>query len=164
LRARGFERHADRALTRAAGDGPGEGRCPAVDAALRRARELGRQNEETVLSARLERCDAHSDILVDRLRSRGDLPALEAMLRARLATSPDPSWGRAELAQVLLARGQPAAAVAELTALVAATPRDPGLRVRLCDALVTAGAPERARATALEALRLFATRPEVRQA
>jgi tetratricopeptide (TPR) repeat protein len=161
LRARGFERHADRALERAAGD---DGRCAAVEVALRRARELGKQADEDALSARLGRCDAQADLLLDRLRTRGDLPALESALRARLATSSDPAWARAELAQVLMARGRTAAAVGELTALVAVTPRDPTLRVRLADALVASGAPERARATLTEALRLFASRPEVRQA
>jgi cellulose synthase operon protein C len=162
LRARGLERQADRALARAVGTPAGG--CVGLDAAVRRARELGRDDEETALLARLERCDAQSDVLVDRLRARGDLAGLERALRARLPTSPDPSWPRLELASVLLARGKPAAAVAELEALLAAAPRDTAVRIRLADALIAAGDREKGRLVLAEALRLAPTRPEVRQA
>jgi tetratricopeptide (TPR) repeat protein len=160
LRARGFERQADLALDRAAGSSG----CAAIEAALRRARELGRQAEETALLPRLQRCDAQADVLVDRLRVRGELAELEPALRGRLATASDPSWLRGELAQVLMSRGQPAAAAAELEALVALSPREASLRIRLADALIAAGARDRARRVLIEAMRLLPTRSEVRQA
>jgi hypothetical protein len=160
LRARGFERQADRALERAAATHG----CAAVEAALRRAREMGRQTEETALSLRLVRCDAEPDVLLDRLRVRGDLAGLERALRARLPTSADPAWLRGELAQVLMARGQAAGAAAELEALVAGAPREANLRIRLADALIAAGARPRARQVLAEGLQLLPTRSEVRQA
>jgi cellulose synthase operon protein C len=164
LRARGMERDADRALATALeGVGPSGG-CAVVEVAMRRAQELSHTAEEDRLAARLVACNAHSEALLDRVRVRGDLDGVEAALRRRLSTTTDPIWVRGELAQVRLSRGEARPAADELAALVPASPRDYALRVRLADAYLAAGERERARAILTEALRLFPTRLEVRNA
>jgi tetratricopeptide (TPR) repeat protein len=168
LRGRGMERDADRALGRAIvaiGDRPpGSAGCSALEAALRRAQDRRRTAEEERFAGLLERCDPHAEPVLDRLRQRGDLAAVEKTLRRRLPTATDPSWLRAELAGVLLARGQAREAAAGLEALVKSAPRDPQLRIRLADAHVAAGDRARARQVLAEALRLYPTRLEVRAA
>src|SRR5205085_6423323 len=82
LRGRGMERDADRALARALdaiGErNPGPAGCAALEAAMRRAQDRRRVDDENRLAARLGRGDPHAESLVDRLRTRGDLGAAEA--------------------------------------------------------------------------------------
>ena len=167
-RTRGLERDADRALDRAlaaVGAAPaGEAGCTVLESGLRRAQDRRRLDEEKRLTGLLEACDPHAASLVEGLRLRGDLAGLERLLQRRLPTSPDPSWLRGELAQVVLARGQSRAAADSLQALVASVPRDPQLRIRLADARIAAGDRKGAVAALAEALRLFPNRAEVRTA
>jgi tetratricopeptide (TPR) repeat protein len=167
-RTRGMERDADRALSRAVaavGARPaGETGCGVLEAALRRAQDRRRPDEEERLAGLLDGCDPHSEALVERLRQRGDLAGVEARLRRRLPTSNDPTWLRGELAQVQLARGEPRAAIVALEALVKSVPRDPQLRIRLADAYLAAGARPKAVALLTAAVRVFPTRTEVRTA
>jgi tetratricopeptide (TPR) repeat protein len=167
-RARGLDRDADLALGRAvAGLGdrtPGAAGCAALEAALRQAQERRRIDDEDRLATRLQACDLHAEVLIDRLRQRGDLESTERLLRTRLPTSADPLWVRAQIAEVLLARGQARAAADAYEDLVTRAPRDPQLQIKLADAQLAAGDRTRAVAVLTAALRLFPTRLEIRSA
>jgi tetratricopeptide (TPR) repeat protein len=142
----------------------GEAGCTALELGLRRAQDRRRLDDEKRLVALLEACDPHSPVLVESVRQRGDLAAVERLMARRLPTSNDPFWLRGELAQVLLARGKAREAAAAFEALVAAVPRDPQLRIRLADARIAAGDRAGAVAVLTEALRLHPNRAEVRTA
>jgi cellulose synthase operon protein C len=166
LRSRGLDWDADRALDRAATKGgpPGDAPCLLVEALLRRADD----RRDLVAQARLEdvlaACDAESEIRIDRLRTRGDLAAVAAALRAALRLSPDRDDLAGDLAQALWASGHRAEALAELSGLVAREPHDAFLRVRLADAQAAAGQAGAARQTVRAALGIRPDAAEVRRA
>src|SRR6185295_6919591 len=123
-----------------------------------------RVDDEARFAERLAACDAQSEIVIERLRRRGQLVEAEAALRRLVAITTDRVSATADLAAVRLARGDARGAASELAALLTTVPRDTTLRLRLADAWLAAGEPVRARATVAEALRLYPGRADVRQA
>jgi tetratricopeptide (TPR) repeat protein len=165
LRARGLELDADRALDRAAGVGgaPGDQPCLLVEALLRRADDRRDLRAREDLETALAKCDATSEVRLERLRARGDLGAEERALRTALALAPDRDDLGQDLAKVLGAEGRRKDAIETLAALVRRSPDDPFLRVRLADAQAAAGQTHAARETALGALALRPDSAEVRR-
>jgi tetratricopeptide (TPR) repeat protein len=165
LRARGLELDADKALDRAAGVGgpPGDQPCLLVEALLRRADDRRDLRAREDLEAALARCDATSEVRLERLRARGDLAAEERALRTALALAPDRDDLGQDLAKVLGAEGRRKDAIEALADLVRRSPDDPFLRVRLADAQAATGQAAAARETALGALALRPDSTEVRR-
>jgi tetratricopeptide (TPR) repeat protein len=165
LRARGLELDADQALDRAAGVGgaPGDQPCLLVEALLRRADDRRDLRAREDFEASLAKCDATSEVRLERLRARGDLGAEERALRTALALAPDRDDLGQDLAKVLGAQGRRKDAVETLAALVRRSPDDPFLRVRLADAQAAAGQAHAARETALGAMALRPDSTEVRR-
>jgi tetratricopeptide (TPR) repeat protein len=165
LRARGLELDADKALDRAAGVGgaPGDQPCLLVEALLRRADDRRDLRAREDFEAALAKCDATSEVRLERLRARGDLGAEERALRTSLALAPDRDDLGQDLAKVLGAEGRRKEAIETLAALVRRSPDDPFLRVRLADAQAAAGQTHAARETALGAMALRPDSTEVRR-
>lgn len=159
---RGLERDADMALDRALEKGPTS--CAVLDAAVRRAQDRRRAAEEEKLVLRLARCHAESEVVVDRLRARGDLFGAATALRRMIAIAPERDSLRSDLAAVDLALGKAGGAAAAFTALVDRAPRETGHRVRLADALWAAGDEAAARRTLGEALRAHPDAVDLRRA
>ncbi|HTA20234.1 MAG TPA: hypothetical protein VK989_13135, partial [Polyangia bacterium] len=166
LRARGLEWDADRALDRAATKGgpPTDAPCALTEALLRRADDERALATKTRLEDALVACDATSEVLIDRLRARGDLPAAAEALRAMLRVSPDRDDLAGELAQVETAAGQGARALSTIAAIATREPLDPFLRVRLADAQATLGRTADARASVQKALAMRPEAAEIRRA
>jgi tetratricopeptide (TPR) repeat protein len=166
LRARGLERDADRALERAAarGGAVAGAPCAVIEGLLHQAGERRDGDAEVRLEDALAACDAESEVRIDRLRARGDLPAAAEALRAVLRIAPERDDLAGELATVLEADGRHAEARAEMAALVARDPSDPLPRVRLADAQASSGDARGARETLREALLSHPDVPDVRRA
>ena len=165
LRAQGLEQPADAALAKGLSlvEG-GFGACQVLEKAFHR-----KQDREDVASAArlveaLARCDAQSAYPRTWAHERGDTDKELALLRRALPSSAEPTWLRAEIADVDIARVELAAAHEELAALVQLLPRDTRTVLRLADSEKAMGKPDQARATLVQALRRFPGRQDVRRA